>query len=49
MRSLVKHLLVCFYMVAASGGKGSSPPSVPLASHLTAENFNKVPLGHDLW
>ena len=36
-------------MVAASGGKESSPPSGrwrPL-SHLTAENFNQVPSGDD--
>ena len=36
-------------MVVASGGKGSSPPSVPLASHLTAEKLYQVPLGLDQW
>ena len=38
-----------FYMVAASGGEGSSPPSLPLASHITSENLYQVPLGHDQW
>ena len=34
-----------FYMLAASGGKGTSSPLVPLASCVMAGNFQQVPLG----
>ena len=38
-----------FYMVAASGGKASSLPIVPLASLLTGETLYQVSLGHYQW